>query len=252
LSVSNTAALYRRYRFPGEIISYAVWLYYRFTLSYRDIEVLLAERGVQVTYESIRQWCRKFGPTFAAGLRQRRPAARPKWHLDEVFIRIRKQTYYLWRAVDQDGMVLDILVQERRNQEAAERFLRRVVAGEPRGAAGGRDGQAGQLPAGDPRGLAADGAPQPQGAEQSGRALAPADAAAGAADATLQIPGAGAALSGTIRPNQRPLLPAAAPARGDWLPTRAGAAVPDLARNHEQRRLTALAARACRSCRTCL
>jgi putative transposase len=131
LSVSTTAALYRRHRFPGEIISYAVWLYYRFTLSYRDIEVLLAERGVQVTYESIRQWCGKFGPIFAAGLRQRRPAARPKWHLDEVFIRIRKQTYYLWRAVDQDGLVLDILVQERRNQEAAERFLRRVVAGEP-------------------------------------------------------------------------------------------------------------------------
>jgi putative transposase len=129
--VSNPETLYRRHRFPGEIISYAVWLYYRFTLSYRDIELLLAERGVQVTYEAIRQWCSKFGPVLAAGLRHRRPAARPTWHLDEVFIRIQKKTYYLWRAVDQDGMVLDILVQERRNQEAAERFLRRVVAGEP-------------------------------------------------------------------------------------------------------------------------
>jgi putative transposase len=129
--VSNTAALFRRHRYPGEIISYAVWLYHRFTLSLRDVELLLAERGVQVTYESIRQWCRKFGPVFAAGLRQRRPAARPKWHLDEVFIRIGKQTFYLWRAVDEDGMVLDILVQERRNQEAAERFLRRVVEGQP-------------------------------------------------------------------------------------------------------------------------
>ena len=104
-----------------------MWLYYRFALSYRDIEVLLAERGVQVTYESIRQWCTKFGPIFAAGLRHRRPPARPKWHLDEVFIKIAKKTYYLWRAVDADGMVLDILVQERRNQEAAETFLRRVV-----------------------------------------------------------------------------------------------------------------------------
>jgi transposase-like protein len=91
-SVSSTAALFRRHRFPGEIISYAVWLYYRFTLSFRDIELLLAERGVQVTYESIRQWCVKFGPIFAAGLRHRRPPARPKWHLDEVFIRIGKQT----------------------------------------------------------------------------------------------------------------------------------------------------------------
>ncbi len=129
--MSTTVALFRRHRFPGEIISYAVWLYYRFPLSYRDIEVLLAERGVQVTYESIGQWCVKFGPIFAAGLRHRRSPARPKWHLDEVFIRIAKKTFYLWRAVDEDGMVLDILVQERRNQEAAERFLRRVVAGEP-------------------------------------------------------------------------------------------------------------------------
>jgi putative transposase len=129
--VSTTAALFRRHRYPGEIISYAVCLYYRFTLSYRDIEVLLAERGIQVTYESIRQWCTKFGPIFAAGLRHRRRPARPKWHLDEVFIKIAKKTYYLWRAVDADGMVLDILVQERRNQEAAETFLRRVVAGEP-------------------------------------------------------------------------------------------------------------------------
>jgi putative transposase len=123
--------LFRRHRYPAEIISYAAWLYYRFTLSYRDIEVLLAERGVQVTYESIRQWCGKFGPIFAAGLRQRRPPARPKWHLDEVFIKIAKKTYYLWRAVAEDGMVLDILVQERRNQEAAETFLRRVVEREP-------------------------------------------------------------------------------------------------------------------------
>lgn len=129
--MSNPATPYRRHRYPGEIISYAVWLYYRFTLSLRDIEVLLAERGVQVSYESVRQWCQKFGPLFAARLRCRRRAARPKWHLDEVFIRIRKKTYYLWRAVNEEGMVLDILVQERRNQEAAEAFLRRVMEGQP-------------------------------------------------------------------------------------------------------------------------
>src|SRR5262249_9205047 len=90
-----------------------------------------AERGVQVTYEPIRQWCQKFGPANAAGVRQRRPPARPRWHLDEVFIRIRQKTYYLWRAVDEEGIVLDILVQERRNQEAAEAFLHRVVEGQP-------------------------------------------------------------------------------------------------------------------------
>jgi putative transposase len=129
--VISTSALYRRHRFPAEIISHAVWLYFRFTLSYRDIEVLLAERGVQVSYETIGQWCRKFGPTFAAAIRRRRPGPRDKWHLDEVRLRINGKTCWLWRAVDQDGMVLDILVQERRNQEAAETFLRRLVAGQP-------------------------------------------------------------------------------------------------------------------------
>jgi putative transposase len=93
--------------------------------------LLLAERGVQVSYESIRQWCGMFGPIFATSLRRRRRPARPKWHLDEVVIKIGKQTYYLWRAVDEEGLVLDILVQERRNQEAAEPFLRRLVEGQP-------------------------------------------------------------------------------------------------------------------------
>ncbi len=122
--------LYRGYRFPAEIISYAVWLYFRFHLSHRDIEDLLAERGVQVSYEAIRMWCHRFGPTFAAGLRRRRARAGDKWHLDEVQLKIKGRKHWLWRAVDQDGVVLDILVQERRNQEAAERFLRRVLDGE--------------------------------------------------------------------------------------------------------------------------
>ena len=122
--------LYRGYRFPGEIIGHAVWLYYRFHLSHRDVEELLAERGVQVSYEAIRLWCRRFGPAFAAGLRRRRARAGDRWHLDEVQLKINGRRHWLWRAVDRDGLVLDILVQERRNQEAAERFLRRLFEGQ--------------------------------------------------------------------------------------------------------------------------
>ncbi|CAA9274611.1 MAG: Mobile element protein [uncultured Chloroflexi bacterium] len=124
--------IYRGYRFPAEIISYAVWLYYRFPLSHRDIEDLLAERGVGVSYDAVRLWCRTFGPAVAARLRRHRRRAGGKWHLDEVQLKIKGKKHWLWRAVDQDGLVLDILVQERRNQEAAERFLRRVLDGEER------------------------------------------------------------------------------------------------------------------------
>src|SRR5260370_40150655 len=105
---------YKGYRFPSEIISHAVWLYFRFSLSFRDVEELLAKRGIVVTYETIRQWCLKFGQTYANELRRRRPRCGDKWHLDEVFLTIRGERHYLWRAVDQDGNVLDILVQSRR------------------------------------------------------------------------------------------------------------------------------------------
>ena len=121
-------ALYRRHRFPAEIISHAVWLYFRFNLSHRDVEELLAERGIQVSYEAIRLWCRKFGPAYAEQLRRRRPGPADKWHVDEMQLKIRGKKYWLWRAVDQDGFVLDILVQERRNEQAAVAFLRRVLA----------------------------------------------------------------------------------------------------------------------------
>jgi len=124
--------LYRGYRFPAEVISHAVWLYFRFALSHRDIEELLAERGVRVSYKAIRLWCQKFGPAFAVGLRRRRAPARDRWHLDEVHLTIKGKRHWLWRAVDRDGLVLDLLVQERRNREAAERFLRRVLNGEGR------------------------------------------------------------------------------------------------------------------------
>ena len=127
--MNRSSSPYRRHRFPGEIISYGVWLYYRFSLSYRDIEELMTQRGVRVSYESIRQWCLKFGQTIADEIRRRRPHPGDKWHLDEVYLKINGRTYYLWRAVDQEGVVLDILVQSRRNKGAAIRFLRRLLTG---------------------------------------------------------------------------------------------------------------------------
>ena len=113
----------RGYRFPPEIISHAVWLYHRFSLSFRDAEDLLAQRGVTVTYETIRQWCLTFGPAYARTLRHRRGRLGDTWYLDEVFATIQGQRRYLWRAVDQGGDLLDILVQSRRNRRAAIRFF---------------------------------------------------------------------------------------------------------------------------------
>ena len=118
-----------RHRFPAEIISHAVWLYHVFSLSLRDVELILAERGVIVTHESVRHWCRKFGADFARRLRRRRPKPGDTWHLDEVFIRINGVLHYLWRAVDQHGVVLDIFVQDRRNAAAAKRFFKRLLHG---------------------------------------------------------------------------------------------------------------------------
>jgi putative transposase len=126
--VQQPSPLYKRYRLPGEVISHAVWLYDRFLLSDRDVEELLAERGVAVSYETIRRWCRKFGQPFADG-RRRRPRPGDNWHLDEVQLKINGRKHWRWRAVDQQGVVLDIPVQARRHQEAAETFLRRLVEG---------------------------------------------------------------------------------------------------------------------------
>ncbi len=120
---------YKRHRFPPEIIAHAVWLYFRFTLRYRDVEALLAARGVVVTDETIRRWCRKFGQSYANAPRQRRPRPGDKWHLDEVFISINGERHYRWRAGDQDGNVLDILVHSCRNKAAATKFFRRLLKG---------------------------------------------------------------------------------------------------------------------------
>jgi putative transposase len=116
-------ARYKNHRFPGEIISHGGWLYYRFPLSYRDVEEMLLARGIDVTHEAIRQWCLKFGQDDAHRLRRRRPRPGDKWHLDGVFLTINSKRHYLWRAVDQDDNVLDILVQSRRNKQAAKKFF---------------------------------------------------------------------------------------------------------------------------------
>jgi putative transposase len=123
---------YRGYRFPHEIISHAVWLYHRFCLSFRDVEDVLAQRGTTVSYETIRQWCRRFGIQYARMLRRRQGRLGDTWYLDELFVTIHGQRQYLWRAVDQDGDVIDILVQSRRDQQAAERFFRKLLKGQER------------------------------------------------------------------------------------------------------------------------
>jgi putative transposase len=130
--VKNSRSRYYGHRFPPEIISYAVWLYHRFCISFRDVEDLLAEREIIVSYESIRLWCLKFGPDYVRKLKRRQDRFGDIWYLDEVFVRINGPQQYLWRAVDQDGDVIDILVQSRRDQRAAERFLRRLVRGQGR------------------------------------------------------------------------------------------------------------------------
>jgi putative transposase len=122
-----TTPCYRRHRFPALVIQHAVWLYLRFSLSYRDVEELLAERGLDISYETVRRWVLKFGPVFARGLRHRRPCAGARWHLDEMVVRIRGEQMYLWRAVDQEGEILDMLVQRRRDKRAAVKLMRKLL-----------------------------------------------------------------------------------------------------------------------------
>ena len=118
---------YAGYRFPADVISHAVWLYFRFPLSLRMVDELLASRGIMVSHETVRQWALKFGQAFANRVRRRLPAAGDKWHLDEVVLTIAGVKHWLWRAVDQTGTVLDILVQSRRDTQAAKRLLRKLL-----------------------------------------------------------------------------------------------------------------------------
>src|SRR6266513_330566 len=122
-----TSLCYRRHRFPPEIIQHAICLYLRFTLSYRDVEELLAERGLDVSYETVRRWVLKFGPGIARKLRRCRPRPSDRWHLDEMVVRIAGKRMYLWRAVDHEGEVLDMLVQRRRDKRAALRLMRKLL-----------------------------------------------------------------------------------------------------------------------------
>jgi putative transposase len=124
----NTSPVsYKRHRFPPQIIAQAVWLYYRFPLSLRLVEEMLLERGIVVSYETIRRWGKKFGPDYARRLRRKKPSRNDVWHLDEVVITIAGRKHWLWRAVDQDGYVLDEIVQNRRNTKAAKRLLTRLL-----------------------------------------------------------------------------------------------------------------------------
>ncbi len=122
---------FKRHRFPADVILHAVWLYFRFSLSFRDVEELLAQRGIAVSYETIRCWTIKFGPLIARRLKRRRPAPSPRWHLDEMVCSIGGKRMYLWRAVDDEGEVLDLVVQRRRDTEAALKLLRRLLNNQP-------------------------------------------------------------------------------------------------------------------------
>ena len=115
------------YRFPLAVIGYAVWLYHRFTLSYRDVEELLLERGICVTRESIRSWCIKFSDPLAQNLRHREPRRGSRWHLDEMRVEVGGITHWLWRAVNEHGVVLDVFLQRRRDTETAKAFFLRLL-----------------------------------------------------------------------------------------------------------------------------
>lgn len=125
--MSKSSSLYKRHRFAPEIIQYVVWLFHRFALSSRDIEDLMAERGIAISYGSIRLWCIKFGPKYARRLRRHHQGYGDTFFIDEVFVKIQGKQHYLWRAVDQDGEVVDVFLQRRRNGEAAKRFFKRLL-----------------------------------------------------------------------------------------------------------------------------
>jgi putative transposase len=141
----KSTQMYKRHRFPPEIIQYAVWLYHRFNLSHRDIEDLLAQCGIRVSYEAIRLWCNKLGSKYAQRLRRKHQGYGDTFFIDEVFVKIQGVRHYLWRAADQDGEVIDVFLQKRRDGKAAKRFFKRLLKnhqGEPRKI---RDGQTEKL-----------------------------------------------------------------------------------------------------------
>ena len=122
---------FKRHRFPPDVIRHAIWLYFRFTLSFRDVEEMLAERGIDLSYETVRCWTIKFGPQIAMNLRRRRPSPTPRWHLDEMLSTIGGEPIWIWRAVDDEREVLDLVVQKRRDTAAPLKLLRRLLRNQP-------------------------------------------------------------------------------------------------------------------------
>ena len=198
---------FKRHRFPAAIIRQAVWLYFRFSLSLRDVEELMAARGIDVSYETIRCWTIKFGPQIARRLKMLRPSPSPRWHLDEVVCSIGGKRMFLWRAVDDEGEVLDVVVQRRRDTDAALRLLRRLLRNQPI----------------EPEKIVTDGAriipgsfrpdrpaspacPRPAARKQSSGELPPADTPAGATAAAVQISGFSPAFPHHSRRNLQHLL----------------------------------------------
>jgi len=125
--MKSSSINYKRHRFPSQIIAHAVWLYVRFNMSLREVEELLLQRGIDVSYETVRRWVIKFGPRIARNVRRRQGRPGDVWHLDEVAVRISSRKYWLWRAVDQNGVVLDEILQPKRDKRAAKRLLRRLI-----------------------------------------------------------------------------------------------------------------------------
>jgi hypothetical protein len=197
--------LYRRHRFPPEVISYAVWLYFRFPLSLRMVEEMLAARGICVTYETVRQWGMKFGKAFADRIRQRAPARGDKWHMDEVVVSIAGEKYWLWRAVDQNGFVLDVLVQRRRDGTAARRLMAKLLKSAAAPPRVHDHGQAPFLRRREGEDEPCRGASPAQGHEQSGGELSSADTATRTDHEAFQISPTGATVSVDSRSSRKPL-----------------------------------------------
>jgi putative transposase len=228
------AARYKGYRFPIEVIGHAVWLYHRFALSLRDVEELLLARGVVVSHETVRSWCARFGPDYAKKLRRCRPRPGDTWHLDEVFITINGATHYLWRGVDEDGEVLDILVQSKRNRTAAKRFFRKRLKGlqyVPRVLVTDKLGSYGvahreSMPSG--------ATPPVEVPQQSGRELSSSDQGPRTGDETLRLAGAGPTVPVFVWSYPGPFSASSSPGERTPVAKRDGRSLRSLGRNHRR------------------
>jgi len=179
---------FKRHRFPPDVIRHAIWLYFRFTLSFRDVEEMLAERGIDLSYETVRCWAIKFGPQIAMNLRRKRPAPSSRWHLDEMLSTIGGEPVWIWRAVDDESEVLDPVVQKRRDTAVALKLLKRLLRNQPVEPEDDCDRWPQILQIGAEGTRAPRTSPtRPLAREQSSRERAPPDSTARTQDATLQI-----------------------------------------------------------------